>query len=873
MDMEPINIHLNEHAGIARSGEPIQLGVPISKGTLQSHEKLQLINSSNNEVIKCQSEPMVFWPDGSVRWLKLSFLVSQAPSTDLTLNLTKADAEADQQPSPIQYRFEEDILCVTTGLSEFRFPMGELRWDTSQGEQAPAISQEVAVTTTTGEHCSTVMDTNWHVTEAGPISATVSAEGSWQAPDQTRLARFRFSLRLFANSSTVELQTCIHNPRRAQHPGGLWDLGDPGSIYFRALTVHARLSNASKTWLTPGLDQPKLESDAGKQLYLYQDSSGGDHWHSRNHINAEGRITTSFRGYRVHNADELIQSGDRASPIAGMSNQAGQYVQGSMKHFWQNFPSAIGTKENVLILGLFPADTAYPYELQGGERKTQTAWLHYGENSSALYWTQAPLVPTLDPEHYEKTDAFDWFETERPRDLLDDLIQEGLDGESNFFAKREVIDEYGWRNFGDIFADHETLYQADGESPYISHYNNQYDAIYGFARQFALSGDRRWFELMDDLARHVSDIDIYHTEDDRSEYNNGLFWHTDHYLDAHTSTHRTFSRHNKTSSTPGQTGGGPSEEHCYTTGFLYHYLLTGCIQSKCAVLDLAHWITVQREGDKSFLGQLQVIKLRDVPKFKGVVQGTFPATRQYPFTRGTGNFLSSALDAFYVSNDYSWLKKAEQIIVTTVHPSDDIEQRQLLNIEENWSYLVFLSSITKYLTIKMEQGEIDHAFNYARKCLLKYANWIKESEQPFLEENNEQEFPNDTWTAQDVRKSSILFQASFFDPKNSKELYTDAQEWLSYVTNRLNSSQERNLTRIIIILLQNYGPNKVSNSSIHTLFPQTDLISHTGEYETISRLNGTLIVILRILKRIFYGLKNFRISNEINWLKNRLEPK
>src|SRR5690554_7066878 len=130
------------------------------------------------------------------------------------------------------------------------------------------------------------------------------------------------------------------------------------------------------------------------------------------------------------------------------------------------------------------------YELQGGERKTLTHILAYN-SSSDLRWAYAPLLPRLAPAVYEATCAFAWFKANAPKTELDDLIQSGLDGPSNFFEKREIIDEYGWRNFGDIFADHESLYQPPGEAPLISHYNNQYDAIYGFARQFALTGDRR----------------------------------------------------------------------------------------------------------------------------------------------------------------------------------------------------------------------------------------------------------------------------------------------------------------------------------------------------------------------------------------------
>jgi len=865
MDMEPINIHLNEYAGIARFGEPIQLGIPISKGALQTHEKLQLTNSSDNELIQCQSEPMVFWPDGSVRWLKLSFLVSQAPSTGLTLHLNKVDPETGQQPSTLQYLFEGDTLRVFTGLSEFRFPKGKLSWDASHGTQDSAIPHELTVTTTSGAPCSPVMDSNWHVTDAGPVSITVSAQGSWRAPDHSILARFRFSLRVFANTPTVELQTCIHNPRRAQHPGGLWDLGDPGSVHFRALTVRAKLPTASKTWLTSNLDQSAFESNAEERLYLYQDSSGGDQWHSRNHMDAEGRITTSFRGYRVHSGEELVQAGNRASPIAGLSNQKGSSVQGSIKHFWQNFPSAIGTKENVLILGLFPADTAYPYELQGGERKTQTAWLHYGEDSSALYWTQAPLVPTLDPEHYEKTDAFDWFETKRPRDLLDDLILEGLDGESNFFAKREVIDEYGWRNFGDIFADHETLYQADGESPYISHYNNQYDAIYGFARQFALSGDRRWFELMDDLARHVSDIDIYHTEEDRSEYNNGLFWHTDHYLDAQTSTHRTFSRHNETSSTPGQTGGGPAAEHCYTTGLLYHYLITGCKSSRDAVLELAEWMVVLHEGQGGLLEQALAFKKAELQLLKSLIRGKRPARHRYPFTRGTGNYINTLLDASLLEPNGPWLARIERIIDDTIHPLDNIEERELLNVETGWSYLVLLASLARYLRYKVIRNEKDQHFIFTKDAFLHYASWMLNNEQLFLSAPSRLEFPNATWAAQDIRKAILMFLAANFNPRNSASYQAKGEWWLNHTLEHLIASKEKKYARIQIISLQNYGPH---HCLVATEATNADEYSNIGSISD-PRLTWKILT-FRIFYRIKRGLISFRPQKEWEWLNSRL---
>src|SRR5207247_1076621 len=120
---------------------------------------------------------------------------------------------------------------------------------------------------------------------------------------------------------------------------------------------------------------------------------------------------------------------------------------------------------------------------------------------------------------------------------------------------------------------------------------------------FLRSGDPRWWDLASPLARHVIDIDIYHTKQDRAAYNGGLFWHTDHFKDAATSTHRTYSRLNRK---PGDRtyGGGPSSNHNYATGLLLYYHLTGDPTARDAVTELADWVIDQDDGAKTLFGLL-----------------------------------------------------------------------------------------------------------------------------------------------------------------------------------------------------------------------------------------------------------------------------
>ena len=114
---------------------------------------------------------------------------------------------------------------------------------------------------------------------------------------------------------------------------------------------------------------------------------------------------------------------------------------------------------------------------------------------SPAWYSAAGAVPYLTPA----ADDVD----PRYRQLVDLAIE----GDQAFERKRDTIDEYGWRNFGDIYADHENASASDGNA-IVSHYNNQYDGIAGFAIQFMRTGDARWWRSMSELATHAADIDM-----------------------------------------------------------------------------------------------------------------------------------------------------------------------------------------------------------------------------------------------------------------------------------------------------------------------------------------------------------------------------
>ncbi|WP_417500532.1 hypothetical protein [Marinobacter sp.] len=858
--MEKVAIQIREQNGTARIKEPVGLGIPLPKGTVISAQKLALMDGNNPLTVQLQ--PLAHWPDGSIRWVHVSTLVDLAPNSQKDLVLAHL-----QTPSPSTTKAAvmqtAGGLQITTATGSVILQPDSLAWQV-RNPNDEVVPSAVIFSDDAGAPCTANAESNWEITLKGPVFVAATLKGQWLKQSSEPLARFVCEVRIFVQTGLVQVELVTHNPKRARHPGGLWDLGDPGSVYFRELAVETTITGTSKATVTPQATDVSPSTFGLIDFNLYQDSSGGENWQSRNHVDANGEVTTQFCGYRLTNAGKLEHEGKRANPLVSIDQDSGQLAI-AVPHFWQNFPTSLRKEGNKVTVGLFPKDAKNAYELQGGERKTLRCLMNYQSKTSLSAMAYTPLVPTIAPECYERAEAFPWFKANAQPGPLDQLIAEGIDGESNFFAKRDVIDEFGWRNFGDIFADHETLYQAKGEEPFISHYNNQYDGIYGFARQFALTGDRRWFELMDDLASHVADIDIYHTEEDRAEYNNGLFWHTDHYLDAHTATHRTFSKHNDTSSTPGQTGGGPAAEHCYTSGLLYHYLLTGTTASKTAVLKLAGWMVAAHEGTGGFLEGLLAIKNQDLPKLKALAKRQPASKHRYPFTRGTGNYLTALMDASILEPKKGWLEQADSVIQATIHPKDTITNRDLLNIETGWSYLILLAAIARYLNEKRLINQIDEAYHYAAHSFLAYAEWMSENERPFLANPDQLEFANDTWVAQDIRKAMLMFQAAeLTEEATANQLRETGLNWLDKTCKTLHGSDEREFARILVILMQNYGPHTSST-------PLTEAQTANVTINHDHCLNLTLSTVLkRIMVRIGRGLYGLNPAREKAWLDTRL---
>jgi hypothetical protein len=305
---------------------------------------------------------------------------------------------------------------------------------------------------------------------------------------------------------------------------------------------------------------------------------------------------------------------------------------------------------------------------------------------------------------------------------------------------------------------------------------------------------------------------------------------------------------------------------------MYHYFQTGNPAFRKTVIDLTNWELCSLQGPatifaalKKSLGYFSMLRGREkTPK------SVFP---KFPLTRGTGNALTACLDAHEVSGDVNFIDEAERLIRGSMHPDDDIASRNLLNAELAWSYTVLLLAVAKFINKKIEINQLDRGYEYARASLLAYAGWMLIHEYPYLEKPEILEYPNETWAAQDLRKSVIFYYAALYGPAGQVQAFKErAQFFYDAASSELGKHASCSLTRPVVLMLQNgWIGSKLSSktteypSNVTNIGPMMGSISRKPTpYLTVGS------VFARTASDFLRAAKHTSITREIAWLKARL---
>ena len=408
--MHAFNLPLTarEDAGYTRRSEPVSAGVILPRGAVIDLSTLA-VTATGGKTVPAQFETTSTWPDGSVKWLLVDFEADCAARGNATYRL--ADSGAKDAPATA-LTVDQDDRGVTVSTGPMRCRLDRQGFDlfsevyldhdgNGTFEDSEKISRAERFNSI---RLTDMMDreyaSRWGEIESfeieadGPVRAPPwRSRAEWRTRTATACLDYTARIHFYAGSGLVRVFFTLANRNPAQNyydedSSPHWILGQPSSVFFEDFSLTTSLGFDGPVEMSVGdgpndiLDRVPLTDEGG----IYQESSGGDNWYGRVHMNHKLEIPMRFRGaktfvgevepYQVNRPDAWLHVADRKFGLAV-----------AVRWFWQNFPKALtATPDGQVRVGLFPHEWPDEHELQGGEIKTHEVafYFHSGPQGSSV---------------------------------------------------------------------------------------------------------------------------------------------------------------------------------------------------------------------------------------------------------------------------------------------------------------------------------------------------------------------------------------------------------------------------------------------------------------------------------------------------------
>ena len=229
-----------ESAIDSASPQPVTIGLPFPKGAFFKDDVFSLVDP-NGRHKSLQIDTLARWSDGSVKWLLVDFVLRSVQKGVSQWKLAPKSGKVDRLAlGSISIHESKKEIIVDTGVATFHLSPEVIPFAQVQLNSRPALATS-SVRTKLKTSRGNVADARPRriiVENRGPVRATVRYEGIFPGAAP---CRFLCRVCFFAGTGLARVQLTLHNPRRARHRGGLWDLGDPGSVLFRELAMELGL--------------------------------------------------------------------------------------------------------------------------------------------------------------------------------------------------------------------------------------------------------------------------------------------------------------------------------------------------------------------------------------------------------------------------------------------------------------------------------------------------------------------------------------------------------------------------------------------------------------------------------------------------------
>lgn len=481
-----------EAAGVERGDWPMALNVPLAPGMLREGQPLAI--RCEGRLLPTQARPLVLWPDGSLRWVRLDSVVSLKAGQSAAL--TVVAEKPPPPPRPLRILESRNGIAVDTGVIAFEIPRARfaIADDFRPRGQSEPVMGAVSTSMIAGGHVyAAAPPRSLRVTVAGPVHGEIEMRGAL-GPEFEYLIRLQVDagspfvrilhtyIKVGGRSETEVERLSIDVPFESSLSGTYWVGVDRGKA------IHGQLENGA------------LRTFAQVDNLSY--TAGGDR--------RQGNLAGWFE----------LSHGDRAIGLAA-------------RWFWQEYPKAVSLGPAGITYDLWsPAGGIARIGIGSAKTHEFVLWLapNGAVGKSGAPGVASRLRADVSPEYLAWTGALRTAIDPRPTQLDENLLAAARryverNSEDLWYDCGHAIcprgsegvlrtGSFGMLNWGDwnFPGLRDSVKGTDAWG------NLEYDTTQVLALTYAATADPLVRDTMEAAARHFMDVDTIHAAPARPEW-------------------------------------------------------------------------------------------------------------------------------------------------------------------------------------------------------------------------------------------------------------------------------------------------------------------------------------------------------------------
>ncbi len=477
-------LRLCQTGGVPRRQEWTTAGMPFARGVLRPGDGIRIA-----DVVGLATQPLVLWPDGSIKWLRLQF---------------QADAGAAGRELPVEYgRGVPPAAALPArgrGPAGQTFRCGEIEvtvregvWDRLAFAGKPLIvrSPSVRLRTAAGLHCERLRVESVTLTSDGGRQGA-SVKGHLLAGDGNPAPLAFQALLTETAPQTLGLRFSILNESGERY--------EPGQGCSPAIPLTELAVVLDGILVTPETVQwptAALPFD-GKTHTLLQGGAGA--------------CVAEFQGkWGLHMGEGVAATGERTDGWLDLRG-AGAGLALGVREFVERSPQSLTVRKAesgvAVEIGLWPNDDGRVFRFAQGTRLTTEIALVPHDGNLAAPDREARLASVLDPLHAALTPAY------YCRTGVFGPVTEARDSrfEAYYASAAQTLKtlrsrhmKYGIEDWGDYF---DRCGYVRTESNLFT--NMEWNFVAALVVEFVRTGDPEFWRAAQQAARHFVDADVAH---------------------------------------------------------------------------------------------------------------------------------------------------------------------------------------------------------------------------------------------------------------------------------------------------------------------------------------------------------------------------